>query len=261
MFKNDEPTALVTGCTSGLGLLITSYLLAAGWNVVGWADREEFTLDDHPMLQPFAEQFIYRKVDVQWWDEIAGAAAEFADDFRLDALINNAGINHLCPFEQIDFGRWEQLMDVNAKSIAMTTRALLPLLAAPHDPMNGGTVINIVSNAANVPMTHSLCYNASKAAALAATRQMARELFKSHGLTVFSISPNKLSGTEMSKQIEAAVPELRGWTAEEAEAYQRAALPTGMETDPAQLAEFIGFLLSKKERHIHFHSCNIPFGG
>ena len=60
--------------------------------------------------------------------------------------------------------------------------------------------------------------------------------------------------------IESRVPELRGWTPEEADAYQRAALPTGHETDPAMLAEFIAFLLSTKERHQYLHGCDLPYG-
>ncbi len=92
------------------------------------------------------------------------------------------------------------------------------------------------------------------------TRQMARELFKSHGVTVFSVSPNKLEGTGMSRMIEEAVPALRGWTPEEAEEYQRAGLAIGEETPPAALAEFIGFILSTKDRHRYFHGCDIPYG-
>lgn len=266
--QTDEHVAVVTGCTSGLGLLTTSFLLAAGWTVHGWADSEEFPWADHPILEPFREQFTYFKVDLQWRDEINDVvttmdreAALNGVDLHIDALINCAGVNYLSPFEQFSMDQWERLMDINAKALVQTVSALLPFMAYPADPWNGGTVINIVSNAASVPMTHSLAYNASKAAALMVTKQMARELFKSHGLTIFAISPNKLAGTGMSREIEAAVPALRGWTEEEAAAYQRAALPTGMETDPRILAEFIGYLLSSKERHIYLHGCNIPYGG
>jgi NAD(P)-dependent dehydrogenase (short-subunit alcohol dehydrogenase family) len=254
----DEHVAVVTGCTSGLGFLVTSYLLAAGWKVYGWADTEEFP--DAPILAPFMEQFTYQKVDLRWEGEITDAVAAI-DEELVDALINCAGINHLQPFESFAPHSWEEVMDVNAKALWMTTQALLEKMANPTDPFHAGTVLNIVSNAANVAMTHSLAYCASKAAALMVTKQLARELFKSHGLTIFSISPNKLHGTAMSRAIEEAVPKLRGWTPEEAEAYQRASLPTGMETDPGQVAEFIGYLLSKKERHIYLHGCNIPYGG
>jgi NAD(P)-dependent dehydrogenase (short-subunit alcohol dehydrogenase family) len=260
--KDAEHTAVVTGCTSGLGLLITCFLLAAGWEVIGVADADSFELPDGVPTDD-AQNFSYFSVDLQWPSDIMDFAADLERQGvdQVHALINCAGVNALCPFESLNTEEWERVMDINAKAPWVMTRCLLPMLANKADPWHAGTVINIVSNAANVPMTHSLFYNASKAAALMVTKQMARELFKSHGLTIFSVSPNKLEGTGMSRQIEEAVPALRGWTPEEAQQYQLNALPTGMETDPRLVAEFIGYLLSKKERHIYFHGCNIPYGG
>ena len=86
------------------------------------------------------------------------------------------------------------------------------------------------------------------------------ELKKSHSLTVFGISPNKLAGTNMSKYIDDRVPDLRGWTPEEARQYQLNALPAGEETNPEDLAEFIAFLLSTKSRHKYLNGCVIPYG-
>lgn len=262
MSEGKVPVAVITGDTSGLGAAICNHLVAFGWEVHGWSPEEG---------TPWAhDNYKHHKCDVRWMDDIASAIIDVAtgidgardpEEFTLDLLINCAGINYLQPFETFMYDRWEELMDVNAKALAMTVRAALPFLSNPSNPRSAGTVINIVSNAAHVPMTHSLAYNASKAAALMVTRQMARELFKSHGITIFSISPNKLKGTKMSREIEEAVPALRGWTPEEAAAYQAAALPIGIETDPNAVADFIAFLVSRKERHIFLHGCDIPYGG
>jgi NAD(P)-dependent dehydrogenase (short-subunit alcohol dehydrogenase family) len=111
-----------------------------------------------------------------------------------------------------------------------------------------------------MPMTTSLAYNASKGAAHIMTLQLARELTKKHGITVFGISPNKLLGTEMSKDIEDQVVKHRGWTPEFAAQYQTNALLAGEETDPAQLAEFISFILSTKSRHKYLTGCILPYG-
>jgi len=135
------------------------------------------------------------------------------------------------------------------------TQWALPELKKTH-----GTVLNIVSNASHMPMTTSLAYNASKGAAHIMTLQLARELTKKHGITVFGISPNKLRGTEMSKDIEDQVVKHRGWTPEYAQQYQLNALLAGEETDPAQLAEFVAFLLSTKPRHKYLTGCILPYG-
>ena len=102
--------------------------------------------------------------------------------------------------------------------------------------------------------------NASKGAAHILTLQMARELTKKHGITVFGISPNKLKGTGMSRDIEEQVMATRGWTAEFARQYQLNSLLAGEETDPAALAEFIAFLLHNKERHKFLTGCILPYG-
>jgi NAD(P)-dependent dehydrogenase (short-subunit alcohol dehydrogenase family) len=70
---------------------------------------------------------------------------------------------------------FDHVMAVNAKGIFLVTQALLSVLAATN-----GTVCNIISNASHVPMTNSLAYNASKAAAMMMTKQMARELWRDH---------------------------------------------------------------------------------
>jgi NAD(P)-dependent dehydrogenase (short-subunit alcohol dehydrogenase family) len=174
---------------------------------------------------------------------------------RLDVLINCAGINITGWLENFSEAQWDSVMDVNAKGIFKMTQWALPELIKTR-----GTVLNVVSNASHMPMTTSLAYNASKGAAHIMTLQLARELTKKHGITVFGISPNKLKGTEMSKDIEDQVVQHRGWTKEFAEQYQLNALLTGEETDPVQLAEFVAFLLSNKPRHKYLTGCVLPYG-
>ncbi len=174
---------------------------------------------------------------------------------RLDVLINCAGVNITGWLEEFSEAQWDHVMDINAKGIFKMTQWALPELAKSR-----GTVLNIVSNASHMPMTTSLAYNASKGAAHIMTLQLARELTKKHGITVFGISPNKLKGTEMSKDIEDQVIKHRGWTKEFAEQYQLNALLAGEETDPAQLAEFVAFLLNNKPRHKYLTGCILPYG-
>jgi NAD(P)-dependent dehydrogenase (short-subunit alcohol dehydrogenase family) len=172
----------------------------------------------------------------------------------VDALINCAGINQNQWFEDITRDDFEKVMSVNAWGMVAMTQCLLPQLKASK-----GTVINIVSNASHIPMTSSLSYNASKAAGAMITRQMAHELTPKYGITVFSVSPNKLAGTSMSKQIEANVLATRGWTPEHAREYQSKALMHGRESDPAMLADFIIGLLSDGH-HDYLSGCDIPYG-
>ena len=170
-------------------------------------------------------------------------------------LINNAGVNLIDWLENFEEDMWDKVMDTNAKGIYMMTKACLPSLIRRK-----GTILNIVSNAAHMPMTCSLAYNASKGAAHIMTLQLARELTKKHGITVFGIAPNKLKGTGMSDAIDDQVVKTRGWTKEYAQQYQLNGLLTGEETPPQRLAEFVAFLLQSKEHHKYLTGCILPYG-
>lgn len=224
---NNKKVALVTGAKSGLGKAISDALmLDGGWDVLEWdiVDGFDVTRPDQSALPG-----------------------------RLDALINCAGINSQDWLRDVKEADWDAVMNVNVKGIMKMTQACEQLLRASN-----GTVINIVSNAAHSPMRCSAAYNASKGAALILTKQLAREL--SPDVTVFSISPNKLAGTGMSDYIDEQVTRTRGWTKEQAKKYQLGALLTGEETPPELVAEFIAFLLSRKERNKFLTGCDIPYG-
>lgn len=218
---------LVTGAGAGLGLAIGQALQAAGHAVMAFDIKAGQDVRDPLGLPP--------------------------DD--LDVLINCAGINKTGWLGQFPEATWDEVMDVNAKGIFKMTQWALPALIRTR-----GTVLNIVSNASHMPMTCSLAYNASKGAAHIMTLQLARELTKQYGITVFGISPNKLAGTEMSRSIESQVVRDRGWTPEAAAAYQAGSILCGEETDPMELARFVAFLLQTKQSHKFLTGCIIPYG-
>lgn len=219
---------LVTGGDAGLGAAIVDALRKDGHTVLPYDIKQRFdVLNPDPLL---------------------------VEQFELDVLINCAGVNKINWLQNVTEADWDQVMDVNVKGIFKMTQAFLPRLIERK-----GTVLNIVSNAAHMPMRCSAAYNASKGAALMLTKQLAREL-TSQGVTVFSVSPNKLRGTEMSNSIDQQVVATRGWTMEEAQRYQLAGLLTGEETPPEAVAEFIAFLLQDKEHHRFLAGCDIPYG-
>lgn len=246
---------IITGASSGLGRAIMYAILHDQPEAHVFNLSHSFDPEQHEREHPI-------QVDVG--DEVSVSLAfreihnlmghiEFGEEHGcIDVLINCAGVNHIEEFADYPASQWDRVMDTNAKGIFLMSQAVLPWL-------DQGTILNIVSNASHMPMRHSAAYNASKGAAHILTLQMAREL-SANGITVFGISPAKIKGTHMSMYIEETVPRLRGWTKEEAAAYQKAGLLTGEEIEPETLAEFIAFLLSSKGRHFHLSGCILPYG-
>ena len=188
---------------------------------------------------------------------------------RIDTLINCAGTHTLDYLENQTTEDFMRVINTNAAGILNMTRAFLPHLShwpngvytiGDNCPREGGTVLNILSTAARVPMTASLAYQASKAAAWAMTEQLARELMPRHGISVFGISPNKLACTGMSLQVDERVKKVRGWDDAYMKKYSNTNICCGEETDVKTLSEFIVFLLSEKRRHKYLAGCILPYG-
>lgn len=225
--QNEAPLAIVTGVCEPIGTAIAVALVSGGWTVLGWGDDPEFVAPD---ALKDAKSFHYRHVPIQWPDDIADALIRIPEDLGIegdeldgivvDALINCSSLRFTKPFPKFDFGAWENVMDVNAKAIALLARISLSVMENT-DPLKAGTILNIVGH--QTPTAGNLALHASKGAALAITKQLALELSQNHGLTIFSISPGEGAKDEL-------------------------------------LAEFVAFLLSAKARHIAFNGCDIPYG-
>lgn len=220
--------AVVTGAASGLGKLIADGLDRIGFDVIRFdiANGSDEDVRNPP----------------DWISE---------EDVAL--LINSAGVNRINWLPNVSRDEWSLVMDTNARGIFEMVKACRRSLVR-----NRGVVLNIVSNAARVPMRASAAYNASKGAALILTQQLARELAPE--VTVFSVSPNKLRDTQMSDYIDRRAATIRGWSLERAQNYQREHLLIGKETDPAAVAEFCCWLLTRRERHEYLTGCDIPYG-
>lgn len=224
-------TILVMGGSGGVGKAVIEALHNAGFATVN------FSLDTG--------------VDLTSVEGVRAAVDR--EVFIVEGVVNCCGVNALAPFDDWNSMALHKVMAVNAFALPLVVQALRSANTLAH----GAAICNVISNAANIPMTHSLAYNASKAAQEMITRQMARELKQ---YCIFGVNPNKIFGTPMSRVIEKRVLELRGWTAEEARKYQLAALPAGQETPPEALAAFIAELMHPRH-HPFITSCIFPYGG
>lgn len=259
---------VVTGANSGLGKEIVKALEALEGDkfvisVCGEGSEDQGSEHSHLIFYDLTDE-VSNWSAAMWVKEFTEGVAPNGDYYPV--LINCAGINYIDWFDQCDFSKFDDLMAINVRAGLQLIQNLIgrkpPMFEhETKDWFNGGgAILNIISNASHVPMTNSAFYNASKGAFHIATLSLARELRKTHGICIFGISPNKLSGTGMSKYIEERVPDLRGWSPEQAAQYQLSALPAGEETDPRILAEFIAYLLSDPIRHKYLTNTVLPYG-
>ncbi len=174
-------TAIVTGAASGFGAGIAARFAAEGARVmiadINRAAAEAVANDLDAVAQT---------VDVAD-DESVRAMAQAAIDRlgHVDILVNNAGVTHLpMPMEEVPEDEFDRVLAVNAKSVYLTARHLVPQMKA----RDRGAILNIASTAGLSPRPRLSWYNASKGWMITATKAMAVELAP-QGIRVNALCP------------------------------------------------------------------------
>jgi NAD(P)-dependent dehydrogenase (short-subunit alcohol dehydrogenase family) len=104
---------------------------------------------------------------------------------RVDTVLNCPGVNSATPFFEIEMEEWDNIMDVNLKSVVISSQIFGKYLI---DQGQGGSIINISSVSSDPPLSKVFTYSASKAAVNNVTKFLARE-FAPHNVRVNAIIP------------------------------------------------------------------------
>ncbi len=174
-------TAIVTGAGSGFGAGIVRAFAREGAEVLV-ADVNM----DAAMVVAEEVQGTAFEVDVSNGERVSSMAHAALDLWgRVDILVNNAGITHLPkPMEEVEEEEFDKVLAVNAKSVYLTAKHLVPAMKAAR----AGAILNVASTAGLSPRPNLNWYNASKGWMITATKTMAVELAP-HGVRVNAICP------------------------------------------------------------------------
>jgi NAD(P)-dependent dehydrogenase (short-subunit alcohol dehydrogenase family) len=168
-------TALVTGATRGIGLGIAAELVSRGASVCITARKPDEL--DHAVaeLDPDGTgRAISARGSADDADHQQAAVDATMSAFgRLDFMVNNAAVNpHFGPLVDADLGAVRKIFEVNV----VATLAWTQLAWRAWQRDNGGAVLNVASVGGVIAGAPIGAYNASKAALIHLTRQLAGEL-------------------------------------------------------------------------------------
>ena len=174
--------AVITGGASGIGFAIAQRAIASGGNVTLW-DRDDAALQAAAIALGAPAQGVV--VDVTNQTSVQSAVQQTLKQGDIDILVNSAGITgpnvKLWDYPLAD---WQEVMQINLNGLFLCCREVVPHMRG----RNYGRIVNIASVAGKEGNPNASAYSASKAAVIALTKSLGKELADS-GVRVNCVTP------------------------------------------------------------------------
>jgi len=234
-----DKVALVTGAGSpvGFGRGIALTLAKNGCDIVANDIDGEGAQKTAAEVEALGRKALAVKADVTKVAEVKDMVKKALDKFgRIDILVNNAGRTTTpTPFVDTPEKNWEIVINLNIYGVFHCTKAVLPQMME----RKSGKIINITSGAGISGMPRCVHYGATKAAIIAFTKGLSKEVIGS-GINVNAVAPgvgdtNFLrTGNFPPGEIDRAV----------------ATIPTKRATTPEDVGNMVAYLASDLARQI-----------
>lgn len=181
-----EPTALVTGASSGIGVALAAELASRGRALTLVARRAD------RLRETAAEIGQRHGVRVEWIEADLTDAADreriaaevAARDQVVDLLVNNAGMGTIGPFHELPAEREIQMVRLNVEAMVALCGAFVPGMVE----RGTGGVLNVASVSGFMPLPKQATYSASKAFVLTFTEALTMDLHGT-GVTATALCP------------------------------------------------------------------------
>ncbi len=223
---------IVTGASRGLGLAISTALVARGYRVIAVARKSSPALDG--ALAQAGEALQFRACDLLESGRLATFVSALRREFGAPyGLINNAGLGTAGVLAMMREEELERLIRLNTLAPILLTKYVVRSMMSEK----AGRIVNMASIVASTGYHGLSVYSATKASLIGFTRSLAREVGPL-GITVNAVAPGFID-TDMTESLEGAQRE---------QIRRRSALKRLAE--PADVAAAVEFLLSEQARNI-----------
>ena len=166
--------ALVTGGSRGIGEAIVRKFAAAGADVAfTYLSSEESAKKTENELKAMGVNAKAYRSDASKYNEAEALAAAVLTDFgKIDILVNNAGITRDTLMLRMSEEQWDQVMDINLKSVFNLTKHVI----RPMMKNRNGSIINMSSIVGVTGNAGQANYAASKAGIIGFSKSIAKEM-------------------------------------------------------------------------------------
>jgi NAD(P)-dependent dehydrogenase (short-subunit alcohol dehydrogenase family) len=231
---------IVTGGSSGMGKHMAKRFAEQGANVVITGRRLDALEEAKQEIQSPNGTVLPIQMDVRDPELVAEMVRRTDAEFgTIDALINNAAGNFICPAEKLSINGWNSVINIVLNGTFYCSREV-----GNYWIQKGikGTIINMVATYAwnaGVGVIHSAC---AKAGVLTMTRTLAVEWGKKYGIRVNAIAPGPIERTGGAEKL---------WESDEAARRTLESVPLGRLGTPEEIAALASFLLSDEAAYIN----------
>ena len=254
----EDRVVVVTGGASGIGKHVVSTLLAAGAKAV--------VVDMNVHAGDMLDGAYCVQCDVTSHASVQAMVDTVVTRFgRIDALVNNAGINlpRLLvdvkgerPDYELNDDTFNKMFDVNVRGVFLCAQACAKQMLK----QGGGVIVNMSSESGKEGSQGQSVYSATKGAVDSFTRSWAKELGKYH-IRVLACAPGIMEATGLrSPAYNEALAYTRGCKPEELSTDYSKVIPLGRDGKLDEVGNLVAFLVSDRASYIAGTTINISGG-
>lgn len=247
--------AIVTGGSEGIGKAIAARLVAEGANVAICARRPDVLAQAAVEIREQGPgQVVPVQADVTRPEDIERVVRTTLETFgRIDILVNNAGRSNAHPFEAVDDATWQEDLDLKLMAWVRFTRLVVPEMRRN----GGGRIINIAMVGGKAPGPRSVPTTVSRAAGIALTKALSKELAADR-ILVNAVCVGLIKSGQMRRRWERNFADkmtLDGWYAQLGKD-----IPLGRVGEAEEVADLVAFLASERASYITGAAINCDGG-
>jgi NAD(P)-dependent dehydrogenase (short-subunit alcohol dehydrogenase family) len=244
---------LVTGGSDGLGAALALRLVREGARVALCARGAERLESTASALREAGGDVLAQVADVSRADEVDRfVEAAVARWGRVDALVNNAGTAAARPFAEVDDAAWEADLQLKLFAAVRTSRRVLPLLRAA----GGGSIVNVLAIGAKAPGANSMPSSVSRAAGMALTKALSKELGPA-GIRVNAVLVGLIESGQWERKAAASGQPVESLYTK---LTKDSGIPLGRVGRAEEFADVVAFLLSPRAGYVSGTALNVDGG-
>ena len=249
-----KKVAVITGGSEGIGKGIALRLSEEGTKVAICARRDEILQEAAQEIREKAGNDILAvSADVTKPETLENFIAQTVEHFgQIDILVNNAGRSTRGDFETLTDEDWYDDLDLKLMGAVRCARLVIPHMKSA----SGGRIINVTHPGGKQPSAGSYPTSVSRAAGIAMTKALSKELLP-HNILVNTVCLTSIKSAqgERSWKAEGAPSTLDEYWAERGKEH-----PLGRLGEPSEAGDLVAFLVSERASFITGTAINLDGG-